>query len=97
MNDLPVREKCVWIIRQYILMLTTTAQWKKKGKSYPPMFKTKSVWLFWLTLLKNCSFQEEMQSMKKRFPKESKKKGKKKKHSSLQLCMKPKILWQKKA
>ena len=43
------------------------------------MFKTKSVWLFWLTFLKNRSFQEEMQSMKIRFPKESKKTGKKKK------------------
>ena len=42
------------------------------------MFKTKSVWLFWLTLLQNRSFQEEMQIMKIRFPKESKKRGKKK-------------------
>ena len=33
MNDLPVRETCVWIIRQYILMLIPTAQWEKNGKS----------------------------------------------------------------
>ena len=37
MNDLPIREKGVWIIRQYILMLITTAQWEKNGKLYPPI------------------------------------------------------------
>ena len=41
MNDLPVRGKCVWIIRQYILMLITTAQWKiTNGKSNALMVTT---------------------------------------------------------
>ena len=57
---------------------------------------TRLVWMADSAAFESCSFQEEMQSMKIRFPKESKKKGKKKKHSSLQLCTRPKILGQKK-
>ena len=40
MNDLPVGEKYVWIIRQYVHMLITTAQWiwwEKNGKTKLPM------------------------------------------------------------
>ena len=59
MNGLPVREKCVWIIRQYILMLITTAQWEKNGKSHIPIVSNKnwnipmffdvqlSIWRLW--------------------------------------------------
>ena len=34
MNDLPVREKCAWIIRQYILMLIMTARWIWREKKF---------------------------------------------------------------
>ena len=55
MNDLPVREKCVWIIRQYILMVITTAQWGKKTANLTHPWKWEIYWQKERALPQRCT------------------------------------------